>query len=280
MAVSSLVKYRFAILTLLLLVPSIWFGAVYAANSISSARGTDRYSLTSDEGWSVDFTASHLSYFIAGQQIPLNLSLKLIVSNPNVTIGVDDVRAEVRDPSRVNSTTGAVEGWRTLSYVQTAVGTNYTATGKLSKVIGVVAVYPPSSSFFDPFVPSMKIALNGVVDFTVYQSDGNMTTASPQSISLLDSQGFYQTQLSTVMSPSSWMVYQLSTAVLVLVAYIRIRPAEMNPAETTYAVQVQSYRIQRKLANLEELMKSHKISESRYRELKQEYEKELAQSTT
>jgi len=158
-----------------------------------------------------------------------------------------------------------------------AIGKNYTTSNQLSRVINVVAAYPPSSSFFDSLSPSGKIAVNGIVDFTVYQTEGSATVANPQSISLLDDATVYQTQLSTIRSASSWVVYQLSAALVVSVVYLRTRQTGMNPADTPYAFQMQSYRIQRKLANLEELMKSRKISEGRYNELKQQYEKELAQ---
>jgi hypothetical protein len=41
--------------------------------------------------------------------------LKLQVSSPNVTIGVSSVGLEVREPLKVDSTTGAVNEWRVLS---------------------------------------------------------------------------------------------------------------------------------------------------------------------
>jgi hypothetical protein len=113
---------------------------------------------------------------------------------------------------------------------------------------------------------------------TVYQSSGNTTTASPVMISLLDGQAFYQTQLSTIVSSSSWVVYQLLAGLLISVIYLVTRPQTMNQVDGAYAHKLESYRLERSLVHLDELLKSGKMSQKTYDQLKLSYEGELARA--
>jgi hypothetical protein len=269
-------KYERILLLLLLLSPSILFGAYYLSTSLPPAGGARHIGMTTaDQGWSVNLTVRYSPYFITGQQVPIDLTLKLQVTNPNVTIGVGYIGVEFREPLKINSTSGVVSEWSVLSSALRPVRQNYASPGLISRTISLVATYPPTRSLLDLFAPSDKVAINGIANFTVYQTSGNATTTTLLTISELDSQTFYQTQLSTIISASSWLVYQLLTALLVSAVYIQTRPASTSSVDRTYVSRLETYKLERSLAHLDELLKAGKVSESSYSELKQDYEKEL-----
>ncbi len=274
-------RYKDAALLLLLLSPTIFFGVYYISNALPSANGAKHLGLTtSDQGWSANLTLSHSPYFVTGQQVPVELSIRFQVSNPNVTLAIASVGVEIREPVKIDSTTGIVSAWRVLSSTQSSVRQNYTSPGSLSRVVSLPATYPPSSSVMDPFGFASRVAVNGIANLTVYQSSGNSTVSNPVVISVIDGQIFYQTQLSTIISSSSWFVYQLLAALLASVLYFRTRPLPVNSIDSAYKQRLQSYKLERTLLELEELRKSGKINESAYNGIKEGFEKELALART
>lgn len=271
---SQLEGHRYLILVLILLAPSVWFASEYAVNSSSGDRTVNSIATTPGPDWNVTMSVENPSYFLTGQQVPVNLLITVAILNPNVTIGLNTLSVELREPLKVNPTTGVVETWRTLSSSQGGIFSNYTTSSTVSKVVEVTGTYPPSANPIDSFTPSSRLALNGVLNYTVFQASENVTSASPQLISLVDDQAFYRTQLSTVESVSSWISYQLSTALLVSLIYIRTRPREIGTAERTYALGLDSYKIERTLAHLGELRNSGRLSDTKYGELKKDHSKD------
>jgi uncharacterized membrane protein len=268
-------KYRRAALLLLLLLPSIFFGVYSVSNSLSSSNQHRVTMTTSGQGWNLNLTAVHPSYFFTSQRVPVTVNLRLQVTSPNFKIWVNNVGVELREPLKINSTSGIVSTWNTLSSGKAQIKANYTSAQALSNQISLVATYPPSSSPFDPFVPASRVAINALANVTVYQSSGNLTTATPIVMSVLDGQTFYQTQLSTIASTSSWLVYQLVAALVVSVILVLTRPPAASATDRAYSFDLESYKRERSIARLEELMKSGAMSESSYGKLREKYEKEM-----
>lgn len=271
------VSYKGAALLLLLLSPSIFFGGFYVSNTLSASNGVKHLGLTaSDLGWSANLTLSHSVYFVTGEQIPVELNMRFQVSNPNVTLLIGSVGVEIREPVKVDPTTGIVSAWRVLSSTQSSVRQNFSAAGGLSRVVSLPAKYPPSSGILDSFGIASRVAINGIANLTIYQSGGNSTVSSPVVISLIDGQTFYQTQLSTIISSSSWLVYQLLAALVASVLYIRTRPLPVSTIDKAYRLRLESYKLERSLLQLEELHKAGRVNENAYNGIKESYEKELA----
>lgn len=262
-----------AILLLLVLVPSISFVSWYAVGLASAAR-TDRYAQEPGD-WSVNMTITHPAYLVSGEQVPVTLSIGIKVPNSNFTVGVSDVGVETRQPTTINGTSGVVTSWNNLGSVRVPVNQNFSRPGYVTKVLTVMAVSPPTGGASDLLVPTSAVAFNGFVDLLVYQTSGNVTLVYPQSISLLESVTFYQTELSTIASTSSWLTYQLLASVVGLAVLVRYRPTGFGAPTDSYSTGLKSYRAERALARLEEMLKSGMIGQRRYEELKQGFMKEL-----
>ncbi len=278
-------KHRRLLLLLLLLSPSILFGADYVVNSVAYPNRTVHLTATSsDPNYNVTMAMSYPSYIVTGQQVNVNLTLKLGFSSPYNSIGIDGVTAELRDPSRINRTTNVVEEWQTLSSRTTPVATNYTSSGTFTRTISVPATNPPSGNPLDLFVPTTKVAVNGASDLTLYSTaPDNTTAASAVSLSYLDGQTIYQTQLSAMRSTTSLFLYQLIAALLVSLFFLRMRSitaASVGPGERGYSAKLENFMLQRNLAQVENLRNSGRINESGYKELKQKYEEKLSRLKT
>jgi hypothetical protein len=278
MMAEALKKHKRAFLLLLLFSPSIVFALDYLPNSLPS-NSTRHYSaVASDQGYSVTMGVDYPSYVAAGQQVPVSLTLKMNFSSPYTAVSVDGARAELWYPSKINGTTNVVEQWQTLSSMTTQPAKNYTAPGSFSSVINMVATSPPSSSPLDLFIPATKFSINGASDLTLYATDANSGSSTNHvSVSLLDGQTTYQTQLPLMRSTTALFVYQLLAALLVSSFYLRTRSAVTGSIEKKYSIQLDSFRIQRSLAKLDDLKGLGRMAESGYAALKQKYDKELAQ---
>ncbi len=272
-----LTRYRYALIIIILIAPSAWFAASYFMNN----GGTREFTMTaSDVGYSVAFTMRHAAYFLTGEQVPVNLTVKMQLGASYNKAELMDLGVEVRYPAKINSTSGVVHTWRMLSSSQMIIAHNYTGSTSVSKLVRLTMVSPPANGLADSVVPSGSIAINGFADIMLFGSAGNSTLVTPISISLLDGQTVYQAQLSTVGSTNAWLVYELFAALLASLLYGFTIPTTATPAARTYGLELESFRLQKKLEALEELLRSGKINEGRYRELKESYDKELAQVKT
>src|SRR6266849_2215347 len=178
MMAEALKKHKRAFLLLILFSPSILFALDYLPNSLPS-NSTRHYSaVASDQGYAITMAVDYPSYVAAGQQVPVSLTLKMNFSSPFIAISVDDARAELWYPARINGTTNVVEQWQTLSSTNSQPAKNYTAPGSFSSVINMVATSPPSSSLLDLFVPATKFSINGASDLTLYATDANSTAST------------------------------------------------------------------------------------------------------
>jgi hypothetical protein len=72
-------------------------------------------------------------------------------------------------------------------------------------------------------------------------------------------------------------VYQLLAALLVSSFYLRTRSVVTDNIEKKYSIQLDTFRIQRALAKLDDLKSLGRMAESGYTALKMKYDKELAQ---
>jgi len=274
-----LMRHKRAILVLLMFSPSILFALDYLPNSLPS-NSTKHYSaVATDQGYTITMGMDYPSYVATGEHIPVSLTLKINFSSPYTAISVDGAKAELWYPSKINGTTNVVEEWQTLSSTAAQPAQNYTAPGSFSKVIDMVATNPPSSNPLDLFVPATKFAINGGSDLTLYATDANsnVTSTSSVSLSLLDGQTTYQTQLPLMRSTTSLLVYQLLVALLVSSFYLRTRSVVTDNIEKKYSIQLDTFRIQRALAKLDDLKSLGRMAESGYTALKMKYDKELAQ---
>lgn len=270
-------RYRPFLLILLLLSPSIVFGIDYLANS-GYFGGTKQVSLVSSgDGYNATMLIGYPSYIASGQQVPVTLNLKVNFSSAYTSVGINDMRVEVRNPAHINGTTNVVTEWQTLAFATATIEKNYTSPTTASKTFEVTATNPPSSNPIDLFLPVTKMAVNGVSDITLYSSDGNNVNANPISLSYLDNGTVYQTQLQIMRSVTALVVYQLVAALLVSLLYLRTRVSVTNPVERRYSMDLESFRLNRSLAKLEDFRKLGKIAQNAYEELKQKYENELAQ---
>jgi len=259
------------VLLLLLFAPSIVYLADYSVSALLP--GPTRLSGSgSDAGWNLVMQESYPSYLITGEQIPVNLTLTLQLSEPYTSLRVDGLTAEVRDPNGINTTTNIIQTWTTLSFRAVPLGVNFTSPARISRVIYVAAVYPPSTGYLDPLVPTARIAVNGIVDFTLFSPEGSTS----ERVSLLDNQTVYVNQLSSMRSSASLLVYQLLTTLIASILFYRSRAVRAQPADAAYSRSLDAYRLTKSLAELDELMRARKIGQERYTELKKKYEEELA----
>jgi hypothetical protein len=278
MIADVLKKHKSALLLLLLFSPSIAFALDYLPNALPPNSLRHYSAIASDQGYTITMGMDYPAYVAAGQQVPVSLTLRMNFSSPYTAVSVDDAKAELWYPSSINGTTNVVEQWQTLSSAGTQPGKNYTAPGSFSSVINVVATSPPSSSPLDLFVPSTKFSINGASDLTLYNSDPNASSpTSHVSLSVLEGQTTYQTQLPLMRSTTALVVYQLLAALLVSSFYLRTRSGVADTFERKYSVQIDTYRIQRSLAKLNDLKSVGRLAESGYAALKEKYDKELAQ---
>jgi hypothetical protein len=270
--VISLRRHWKPLLLVLVLGPTILFAGSYA---VGSAAGSHSERYTQAPGpWNVNMTINHPSYVVSGQQVVVTLTLGVSAPDSNYSVGVNDMAVELREPTTINSTSNIVTSWAVLGSGRTNVNQNYTGA-RLVRVVSVMATMPPTNGALDLLSPTSNVAFNGVVDFTVYQKERNVTSASPQSISLIDSVTYYRSQLSTIASTSSWVTYQLLAALAGLAIFVRYRPLSLGVAVDTYTLGLQSYRAERALSRLDEMLKSGMVGKQRYEELKQGFAKEL-----
>jgi len=262
-----------AVLLLILFAPSVLYFTDYAVSAFSTG-ATRLSSSASDEGWSVLLQEQYPPYLISGEQIPVNLTLRFQLSDPYTSLRVDGLTAEVRDPIGFNTTTNIVQTWRVLSSGAIHSSANYTSPARISKVIYVSAVYPPTTGYLDPLIPTARIAINGIIDFTLFPAEA----PASQRVSLLDNQVVYLNQLSSIRSSTSLLAYQLLTALIASILFYRGRAVRAQPADATYSRSLEVHRLTMSLAELDELMRAHKISQERYGELKKKYEEELARA--
>ncbi|MDE1854270.1 MAG: hypothetical protein KGI38_11075 [Thaumarchaeota archaeon] len=268
-------RHRKPLLILLMLVPSILFASSYAAGAASGGR-TEHFAQSPGD-WSVSVAVSHPSYVVSGEQVAVALTVGVQDSNSNFTIGVNDVGVGVRQPLAINTTSGVVGNWEVLSTSTVKVNQNFSTSDTVQRVIMLGVASPPSNGPADLFVPSGAVAFDGFADITVYQQAGNVTYASPQTVSLIDSVTYYQSQLSTVASASSWVTYQLLAALVVAVLIIRTRPPPLNAAASPYSLEMKRFKAARMLARLGELRKSGRIGQARYDELTAGLRKDLGE---
>jgi hypothetical protein len=270
-------RYRYALIITLLVVPS----AAVAASFLMNNGGTRQFTQTaSDTNYNVVLTMRHPAYFLTGEQVSVNLTIKAQLSGDYTKMELRDLGVEVRYPAKINATTGVVQAWRTLSSSQLTIAHNYTGAISVSRSIPFSMVSPPANGLADSIVPSAIMAVNGFADVTLFGSAGDNTLATPVDISLLDSQTVYKAQLSTVGSTNTWLVYQLFAALFASLLYGYTIPTAATPAARSYGLELESFRVQKKTEALEQLFSSGKIGESRYKELKALYDKELAQVKT
>jgi hypothetical protein len=270
-------RYRYVLIVIILLVPSAWFGASYFLNNSGVKQLT---TTATDTNYNIVLTMRHAAYFLTGEQVPVNLTIRAHLGGNYTKMELRDLGVEVRYPAKINATTGVVLTWRTLSTSQMTIAHNYTGTISVSKSIRFSMVSPPANSLVDSVVPSANTAINGFADVTLFGSEGDSSLVTPVGLSLLDGQTVYQAQLSTVGSTNTWLVYELFAALLASLLYGFTIPTAATPAARSYGLELESFRVQKKLEALEELFSSGKISENRYRELKEGYDKELAQVKT
>jgi hypothetical protein len=266
----------YIILILLLISPSVYFGGVYAANSLISPSKTSQYtSISGDGNWTLAVSLSYPSYMISGLRVPVTVSVKLKFTQPYVALYLAQVGIEIRQAAVINSTTNVVQSWKTLFSNFTVVRTNYTAAGTVTKVFYPPITYPLNGSVADVLAAGRKLAIDGIANFTTYAAPGTSASTSTQIISVLDSQTTYLTQLSDVGSSLSWVFYQVISVAIVSVVFTRVRTRLPRPADTEYLTRLGSLRLERSLARLEEWLKSNMISETKYQELKERFEREL-----
>ncbi len=218
---------------------------------------------------------THPSYVVSGQMAGVTLTVGIQAPNKNFTIGLNDVVVEVRQPLAINETSGVVGSWAVLGSAKLNVNQNFSGTGSMQSALNVGVPLPPSNGPADLFVPASAVAFNGVADITVYQKQGDTTSSSPQSVSLVDSVTYYRTQLSTVASTSAWVTYQLLAGLAVAALIIRTRSPPLGPSVSPYSIELRKFKAERVLARLEEMRRSGKIGQSRYDEMKQDYQNEL-----
>ncbi len=120
------------------------------------------------------------------------------------------------------------------------------------------------------------MAINGLVNMTIYTGTGNQSSVTYATVSILDDRPFYQNQLATITSQAAWFDYQLLAIVGALLVYAIWGKPMTLPVDQTYLSKIEAYVAERKLAYLEELKNSGKISEAAYSDLKLSYEKEVA----
>ena len=270
-------RYRYTLIIIILIAPSAWFAATYFVDS----SGVKQFAMTaSDPSYNVALTMHHPAYFVTGEQVPVNLTVKMQLGGNYTKAELTDMGVEARYPAKINSTSGVVLAWRMLSSAQMMIAHNYTGSTSVSKLIPLTMVSPPANGIADSVVPWGSMAINGFADVTLFGTEGNSSLVTPVSISLLDSQTVYQAQLSTVGSTNAWAVYELLAALLASLLFGFTIPTATTPAAKSYGLELESFRVQKKLEALEELLSSGKISESRYKELKASYDKELAQVKT
>ena len=266
----------YIILILLLISPSVYFGGVYAANSLTSSSKTSQYTSSSSDGnWTLAVSLSYPSYMISGLRVPVTLSVRLKFTQPYVALYLAQVGIEIRQAAVINSTTTVVESWKTVFSNFTVVRTNYTAAGTVTKVFYPPITYPLNGSVADVLAAGRKLAIDGIANFTTYAAPGTSASTSTQIISVLDSQTTYLTQLADVGSSLSWVFYQVISVAIVSVVYTRVRSRLPRPSDSEYLTRLGSLRLERSLARLEEWLKSDMISETKYKELKERFEREL-----
>ncbi len=269
-------RLTYVILILLLVSPSVYFGGVYAAASLTSPSKMSQYTSTSSDGnWTLIVSLSYPSYMISGLRVPVTLSVRLKFTQPYIALYLARVGIEIRQAAVINSTTNVVQSWKTLFSNFTAVGTNYTSAGAVAKVFYPPITYPLNGSVADVLAAGRKLAIDGTANFTAYAAPGTSASTSTQIISVLDDQTIYLTQLSDVGSSLSWVFYQVLSVAIVSVVYTRVRTRPPSPADGGYLARLGSLRLERSLLRLEEWMKSDMISETKYGELKERFEREL-----
>jgi hypothetical protein len=266
-------RRRFAILLLILLVPTILFSSVYA---LGSAYGTSSQRYAPAPGdWSVNMTLTHPGYVIPGQEATMMVKVGVNVPNKNFSLGIGNIAVELRQPLSINSTTGIVGGWAVVSNSFAPIAQNFTGSTSFSRNLTLKIPSLPGSGASDLFIPVNRVAFNAVVFFTVYQQSGGTVTATSQSLSLLDARTFYQTQLSSVVSSSSWLTYQLIAALVFAFLFVRAQPTVSVREQTPYSRTIWRFKRERMLAHLEDLKYKGRIGEQRYSELKDEFKREL-----
>lgn len=223
---------------------------------------------------------SYPAYMISGETIPLHFALGVKLNAPYFTVNLQQEGVEVRVPSQLNVTTNAVQAWGILSSASVLMNKNYSSGSQAVRNFELAATYPPSNSVFDPLTTSRRIAINGMATATIYSNDGNTTSSSSATLSMLDAQTIYLSQLATVRSSTSWVTYQLAAISMVSLVYARVGRIVVNPADAMYSARLDSHRLQKSMDELENLMKSGKIGEKKYQELKSTYEKEMARLKT
>ncbi len=264
-------------IALILLAPAVLFSADYLGNSYPFSNPTRQSSITeSGSGWQATITIKHPAFIVTGQQIPANVTVGIATSNQNVTVQLNSLVAQLRVATHLNSTTNLVEGWTVLSSVGSRINMNITSSGQQSRILELTAFYPPTASFLDQVSPSARMAVNGMVNMTIYTGAGNQSSVDFATLSILDDRPFYQNQLASIRSAASWLNYQLIAAVAALSLYVALRPSGSLPVDQIYMSKIEAYVAERKIAHLEELRKSARIPEGVYDELKHSYEKEVA----
>jgi hypothetical protein len=269
-------KRRLLVLVLLTLVPTIYFGTSYAGGVVSG-NVVERYAPALGD-WNVNMTFGHPAYVFSGQQVTVTLAVGANIQNKNFTIEINDVGAELRQPTAINATSGAVNSWTTLSASQVVVNRNFSVTGTIKRTLTLTVASPPSGGALEVLTPASRVAFNGFVDYTLFDRSGGVVNASPQSLSLVDADTYYQTELSAVGSTSSWLVYQLVFALAAAAAFILLRRPAVSLGDSPYSVTVRSFRAERALAKLEGMKSSGKIGEQAYQALKAKYQQELDKS--
>jgi hypothetical protein len=260
-------------LLVFVLLPSILFAGAYGAGLASGTRA-ERYSQPPGS-WNLNLTVSHPSYLVSGQQVAVTIRVGVSAPDKNYSVGVNDVVLELRQPTVINTTSNIVTSWSVLGSTQVVVNQNFTGPSTVTKVVTLMATMPPTSGALDLFAPTSEVGFNGVVDLTIYQKSGGAVSASPQSVSLVDSATYYRNELSTIASTSSWVTYQLLAAVAGLVFFVRNKPPFFGAPTDSYSLGLKSYRVERSLSRLDEMRKSGIIGQQRYDELKQGFTKEL-----
>lgn len=259
-----------------MLVPSLLFASTYAAGAASGPR-SERYGQPPGD-WGVTIVVSHPAYVVSGTHASVTLTLGIQVANGNDTVEVSDVVAELRQPSVINSTTGVVTSWRVLGSAMMSINQNFTGTASVGRVLTLAIASPQSNGAGDLLVPESSVAFNGVADMVVFEHQGNASIASPQTVSLADSATYYQSELSTVISSSSWVTYQLLAGLVVAVLLVRSRSVSAV-AKAPYSLELRKFKSERVLARLEELRRSSKMSQQRFDELIREHRRKSDEAT-
>ena len=80
-------RQMYLVLILLLLSPSVYFGSVYAAASLTAPSKMSQYTSTSSDGnWTLALGLSYPSYMISGLRVPVTLSVRLTFTRPYVAL--------------------------------------------------------------------------------------------------------------------------------------------------------------------------------------------------